>query len=146
MSCRVSFVGFVFLSFCFLSFTMAAPKPTFTAAYAHKRAARNAFRLAAGKGLEKECGACKGTTKMQLRVSVLGGPDDAKETVTEITCGACAGSGKVKPIQEYYSQLIHCNCRNKSDITGFLYAADGRRVFGNDTYLCRHCGFVKQFG
>ena len=114
---------------------------SFTAYYAHKRAMRNAQRLAQDQAMV-QCKPCNGTAKMQIRVSTIGSTEP--ETVTSIACVHCK-DGLVNPVNQIYSALVWCRCKARSD-TNFVCATDGRRVFGNDTYLCGACGFVKQFG
>lgn len=118
--------------------------PSFSAFYAHKRAWRNAVRLAASAPPTK-CSWCAGTKVIKTSGQTLDNEtgkwvDDAP---CEIDCFKCKNG--VDQTKQIYEKLVWCQCRNRSN-SGFLYAADGRRVFGNDTYLCSHCGFVKQFG
>jgi hypothetical protein len=113
---------------------------SFSAFYAHKRAAHNACRLSASTS-PVECTACHGTCKTQLRISTVG---KAGETVAELPCVYCK-DGVVSPVKQLYQKLIWCGCKAKAAANHVL-AADGVRVFGKTTYLCGACGFVKQFG
>lgn len=118
-------------------------RPTFTAAYAHKRAARSAARLCQNAD-PVPCVACNGTGSMTFTISTISVEGETPPTQQSISCIHCK-DGKVAPLQQMYESLVWCRCRQKNT-SGFLHAADGRRVFGNTTYLCEACGFVKQFG
>ncbi len=124
-----------------------ATAPTFTAAYAKKRAWRNVVRLFGAEAMKPvPCGHCKGSREITLLVSTLGGSaEEAKEKESKIPCISCK-DGTTSAGLNAFNKLIWCGCKHKSDVAGFLFARDGRAVFGNDTYLCRHCGFVRQFG
>jgi hypothetical protein len=116
--------------------------PSFSAFYAHKRAVRSACRLCPTSSTV-ECGSCKGTGTMSLRIETISVENREMSTST-IKCVFCTG-GTVDARNQLYNRLIMCQCKQQAT-SGFLYARDGRRVFGNETYLCRACGFVKQFG
>ena len=135
------------LSSFFLPFKMSTSVqtiPSFSAYYAHKRAMRTAMRLAASSESTKECSSCKGTCEMKVSVTTIG-VEGRSNSESVLPCITCRGTGSVSPVKEFYEKLVWCNCKHKNE-TSFLCARDGVRVFGNTTYLCGHCGFVKQFG
>jgi hypothetical protein len=119
--------------------------PGFTAYYAHKRAMRTAQRLAPTITTPPACMFCGGSKIIRSNITTISVEGSSTET-NEMPCFHCK-DGKNAPltIDNLYSKLIWCNCKNK-DTSFFMHAADGRRVFGNTTYLCGCCGFVKQFG
>ena len=117
--------------------------PTFTAYYAHKRAARSAARLCQNAE-PVACSACKGTGTMTYMFSTITVDGESPQTKSSMPCVHCK-DGKVSPLQQTYQKLVWCQCKHRAT-SGFLQAADGPRVFGKTTYLCGACGFVKQFG
>lgn len=126
-----------------MSSSIHALRPSFTAAYAHKRAARSAARLCQNAE-HISCGSCKGTGTMTFMMSTITTEGETPQTPQSIPCIHCK-DGKVSKVKQLYDRLVWCQCRQGS-ISGFLKAADGHRIFGNTTYLCDGCGFVKQFG
>jgi hypothetical protein len=66
-------------------------------------------------------------------ITSIGGTHDSVPVTLEIPCSDCQG----------IFQSIGCQCETPLDP---CYAPDGHQVFGNDTYLCRGCGMVTQFG
>ncbi len=122
-----------------------ASVPSFSAFYAHKRAAKSAHRLSLTMAATKECGACQGSGKMSFKLETLDGATGKWTHSNEsISCIHCK-EGKVSPIKELYSKLVWCACKH-GRTSSHLLAKDGVRVFGKTTYLCSACGFVKQFG
>jgi hypothetical protein len=79
-----------------------------------------------------------------MNIQTLGADGKWVTETSTIPCIHCK-DGLVNPFQQTYSALVWCRCKHR-DSSHFIHAADGRRVFGNDTYLCSACGFVKQFG
>jgi len=120
-------------------------KQQFTAYYAHKRAFNNAQRLALTTPVPTNCTHCGGTKVIKMNITHISVEGTTKET-SELPCYHCKdGKNTKSAVDILYSRLIWCNCKNK-ERAFFLHAADGSRVFGNTTYLCGCCGFVKQFG
>lgn len=121
---------------------------SFTAFYAHKRAVRSAHTIASKQPSQTHqtqqtiCKGCNGTQEMSINMSIIG--DSSQPTITKIKCVHCT-NGHVNPIKELYNSLVWCRCKHRN-ISGFIHAQDGVRVFGKTTYLCSSCGFVKQFG
>ncbi len=125
---------------------MASAAPSFSAYYAHKRAYRNAVRLSASQPQRVSCSYCAGTKIIRSSGKTLDGATGkwSEDQISEMPCPFCK-DGKGDAVKQLYNKLVWCACKNREN-SGFIHAADGRRVFGNDTYLCSHCGFVKQFG
>lgn len=142
------FLPFLISFLSFLSYKMSSSRSpsSFTAFYAHKRAAQSAVRLCGGKTRDPvPCKACSGSGSSSMEITTIGEtPEPTKQTVT-LSCVHCNATGKVDPIKQAYNSLVWCRCKHR-DSSGFLCAADGPRVFKNTTYLCTACGFVKQFG
>ncbi len=127
------------------SLKMASVTTGFTAYYAHKRAMRSAQRLALTTPAPTNCTGCGGTKVMKSTITTISLEGESTET-SEMPCFYCKdGKNTKSAIDILYSKLVWCNCKNK-ETSFFLRAADGERVFGNTTYLCGCCGFVKQFG
>lgn len=125
---------------------IASPYPSslsgFTAYYAHKRALKNAALYVKMHPEENAtCLSCKDTKKMSISVSTLG---KEGSSISEIDCIHCL-NGPPSKLKQIYDTLVWCKCRH-GRASGFIKADDGSRVFGNTTYLCSKCGFVKQFG
>ncbi len=116
-------------------------KQTFSAYYAHKRALRN-VQLHSHKIPDETCKICNGTTEVKINITTL--DTDNTQKIQTIKCVSCK-DGISDKYKKLYSSLIWCNCKNKH-ISGHIFATDGKHIFGKDTYLCNHCGFVKQFG
>lgn len=123
--------------------SVTVTRPTFTAAYAHKRAARSAAHLCQ-TAKQISCGSCRGTGTMTFTMSTITAEGETPQTQQSIPCIHCK-DGKVSKVKQLYERLVWCQCRQRVT-SGFLKAADGHRIFGNTTYLCDACGFVKQFG
>ena len=79
--------------------------------------------------------------KTTVTSSIFGSSDPPH--VSEIICVRCRGTGFVSH-GGYIARFIYCTCHGVE--YNPFYARDGRRVFGNDTYLCGTCGMVVQFG
>jgi len=47
-------------------------------------------------------------------------------------------------IHYFFEKNVWCKCGNHGDEDD--EASDGRKIFGNETYLCGSCGMVVQFG
>ena len=121
-----------------------AAKPTvaFTAARVHALATEKA--ASACTSTTSKCKACAGTGKMGITTETFGVPGVNK---VSLDCIYCVG-GIVDTKKELYTEFIWCNCdAHEQYRVGSIKAPDGSRVFGNkDTYLCRGCGLVTQFG
>ena len=95
-----------------------------------------------------ECFACKGKGKQYIRMIKLD-PNESKDDDENdaMPCISCNGTGKLDPKKYIEAAMQRAVwCRRDDHDSGSIRAADGRRVFGNDTYLCSTCGMVKQFG
>jgi hypothetical protein len=127
-------------------FSISSPVPnsvtSFTAFYAHKRAMRSAHAIAASHPTKVVCKACNGTQNIALSVSVYG--SYTPPTTSTLKCVSCV-DGYTDSVKQVYQSLVMCRCKH-GKTSGFIHAQDGQRVFGNTTYLCSACGFVKQFG
>jgi hypothetical protein len=119
----------------------AAAAVAFTAARVHALATKKA--ASACTSTTSKCKACAGTGKMSITTETFGEPGVNK---VSLDCIYCVG-GVVNTKKELYTEYIWCTCdAHEQYRVGSLYAADGHRVFGNTTYLCRGCGLVIQFG
>jgi hypothetical protein len=64
----------------------------------------------------------------------------------EIECSDCNGTGKMdgKSLYRYkLGKAVWCTCKKIGKI---IHSTDGKKVFGNDTWICSSCGMVTQFG
>lgn len=144
----MSYNSLKFLTFLFLPMSSfpSSPVPnsvsSFTALYAHKRAMRTAHIVASSSPTQVVCKSCNGTHKISVSVSTFG--SNKPPTITSLDCIHCK-DGSAIAIDVAYASLIWCKCKH-GKVSGFIHAHDGHRVFGNTTYLCSACGFVKQFG
>ena len=68
------------------------------------------------------------------------------ERTIEMDCRACAKTGRLNK-QQYFQSRVHDElwCRCQEDYES-LYVFDGYDVFGTDTYICKFCQLVTQFG
>ena len=60
-------------------------------------------------------------------------------------CPRCKGTEKMT-FSGLLQRYVWCKCQKQKYEYNCVYAPDGRQVFGNDTYICRQCGMVTQFG
>jgi len=111
----------------------------FTAARAHSLASEKAARECASCKTSA-CKFCAGTGTAKITVETFG---VAGSNTVSVPCVYCKG-GVINTQKELYNEYIWCDCPTQN--AGAFCAADGVRVFGNTTYLCRACGLVSQFG
>jgi len=102
-------------------------------------------------GSDLRCIGCDGSGKTVLFVG-------RGSEFEDMPCLECVATGRVsaaKKLQQAIRNNVWCKCdirqRYRSEritrrVEDIIYAPDGRRVFGNDTYLCLRCGMVAQFG
>jgi hypothetical protein len=117
-----------------------AAKAPFTAARAHSLATEKAARECASCKTSA-CKFCAGTGTAKITVETFGVAGSAHPV--SLPCCYCKG-GVINTQKELYNEYIWCACPTQQ--AGAFCAADGVRVFGNTTYLCRCCGLVSQFG
>ena len=118
---------------------------SFTAFRAAKKAAFNAALLCPDRSEKESCRACAGTGSMTVSVTTYGTAAAPEHSTPTIGCVYCKSSGEMSKFDRIFQSLVHCKCKHHHTAAAFL-AADGQRVFRNTTYLCAHCGFVRQFG
>ena len=87
-----------------------------------------------------KCACCEGTGEITLNLSTFG--SDKTLTIDKVPCFECNGKGEY-PKKKIPIKYMWCKCEKCEDT---FYANDGRKVFGDDIYLCRGCGMVTQFG
>jgi hypothetical protein len=92
------------------------------------------------KNKDLKCNICNGTGKKVVNVINVDKPNQD----FEIECIECNGKGKYET--QIIPQFLWCKCDKNNDNFMTFRAADSRRVFGKDTYLCQECNMVVQFG
>lgn len=104
-------------------------------------ASQKADEVISTKGYTGICMVCEGQGFITLTMTTSKG----KTSTTELSCSACKGNKTITQDEEYRllcRRGLWCGCEKATP----HLTRDGRKVFGNETYVCGRCHLVVQFG